>query len=702
MPVARLGGRLRFLLREFHKAFDQDAEAFPEISEALRKLEEAVSVDLPPSQKRRRGRDRTVGADLAAYIKRLRNQLQYAKRSRAALKATLSTLKTAKDREHSNRTAAAFAAKIALASPGSSARSFAAALSDLIGTGSGSCSRRTIARVRDAFTFVCKDLYYSRVEQRVRDALAASAFALAAAPAPALNVVVLHYHDEATLRLRSANDVTGAPSRGRASKILQHSVWIYLTASEQKLAFPTELVALANKSAVVLARALFEVLQAASSRLAKGATASSDSPRIWLTHVLVGDGIPTNEAAARILLAWAERDLRSVVYLLFVTKCASHQTNLAIGAAVTGVPALCACENTAALVNQPDALERRKLHADEKGHPHRSVCGVIVRLFKYLINYYYDEFLMSLRTLVGKLEFGMASDPAALTKWSGMAELYGESVIPPMLLRYLNKGLDVWAHATASAPAASAPAAAEVPESHDEVRAALVETLRRRLLVVDEHPTLTRFFTFKGHIDALLLLSFMGVAPAVFKLGTVKALLKNSSRLRSVLAFLDLPSTPQYLRRTALALDVLDHTHRICGQVYARGDGDPLLVRIARGGVVDALDADLASTFRRMHLDASLDVGAAVILLLQVAIDTFVRFQQYERYPCLAYKLCRKYCEHWRVNCLDFLSVADEELDTGFSLKLKRCCRLGKRSRNALSHISSFVVHELEPQNPEN
>ena len=192
----------------------------------------------------------------------------------------------------------------------------------------------------------------------------------------------------------------------------------------------------------------------------------------------------------------------------------------------------------------------------------------------------------------------------------------------------------------------------------------LLEVLRNRLLVVDEHPTLSRFFTFRKHIQALLLLSFLGISSDIFKLSTTKPLEKTSKRLRSVFAFLSLPSTPQYLRRTSLVLGMLDHTHRLCADLHK--PGEPLLVRLAKGEVMDAWDKDLSVLLRRLRLDPDLDVAALVTLVLLVSIDVHLRFGQYQAYPYKCWELCRSYNEHWRRSCMEFLCVPDEQLDAGF------------------------------------
>ena len=58
----------------------------------------------------------------------------------------------------------------------------------------------------------------------------------------------------------------------------------------------------------------------------------------WFAHILVGDGVATNEAAARIVLAELKRRPLEggFRYVMLVVKCANHQANLAIGSAVGG------------------------------------------------------------------------------------------------------------------------------------------------------------------------------------------------------------------------------------------------------------------------------------------------------------------------------------------------------------------------------
>ena len=66
---------------------------------------------------------------------------------------------------------------------------------------------------------------------------------------------------------------------------------------------PTELEALADKIAVAIATSILGALRTAAE--ASHAASKCAFAGSWLFHVLVGDGVSTNEAAARRVLAAA-------------------------------------------------------------------------------------------------------------------------------------------------------------------------------------------------------------------------------------------------------------------------------------------------------------------------------------------------------------------------------------------------------------
>ena len=94
---------------------------------------------------------------------------------------------------------------------------------------------------------------------------------------------------------------------------------------------------------------------------------------------------------------------------------------------------------------------------------------------------------------------------------------------------------------------------------------------------------------------------------------------RNRNRVTKVSAFLKDPGSMQYLRRTSLALNLTSHVQNVCAQL--RDDVEPLLVRLAKGEVHDIVCNDLKRVLLALHLDASLDVNAAVALLFGTAIE---------------------------------------------------------------------------------
>ena len=105
-----------------------------------------------------------------------------------------------------------------------------------------------------------------------------------------------------------------SPSRGRSSKVQQNVIKLFVDGRESVI--PTEIDALADKTAATLATTFELILRALAlsifpaaidrqpqaPRFDAGEQPQSPTP-IWFTHVLVGDGIATNEAAAKLLLA---------------------------------------------------------------------------------------------------------------------------------------------------------------------------------------------------------------------------------------------------------------------------------------------------------------------------------------------------------------------------------------------------------------
>ena len=98
---------------------------------------------------------------------------------------------------------------------------------------------------------------------------------------------------------------------------------------------PTELEALGDKSTNTLATSLEGALRGA---LRGVLPTNTRGPEIWLVHFLIGDAIPTNDSAARVL--WASVQQRPlgerIRYFLGVIKCMTHQTGLSAKSGLIG------------------------------------------------------------------------------------------------------------------------------------------------------------------------------------------------------------------------------------------------------------------------------------------------------------------------------------------------------------------------------
>jgi len=716
MPYS-VGRHLRGLLVKLHACVDGEATQYPGVAAALRALDAAVLEALPPWRVKRA----VAGRPHADPLRHRQNALNYARRAVSKLKARLRALETGKRRAQGSPLTPAFLAKVGLSSPATSARGFHRTWTELVGRGASGVSRSSITFIRDAFVGVVKDMATERLTalavaaqrdrraaegapgaaqralqaakgapraapralraakgapEAAQRALQAAEGAPGAAPcalraaegapeaaqralqaaegapraapgAPAFAAVaLLHIHDEAALRLRSSTD-QAAQSRSRSSMVQQHVVSAHIGGG-RSISVPTEMDALERKTADVLATSLDGVLRPCAEAIGRGLASSSwsglESVASWLVHILVGDGIGTNEAAAKRLLAGVQQAPLSggLRYFVLVVRCASHQANLAVASAVSGRAALCGEENAAVAPGlQP---QEHRVAAGKKKAPHRNLCGAAVRLFKYLVSDYYEDFVANLRAKVERLE-ALPVRHEAHQIAVRLARLYGEEVFPPGLLRILNAGVGSWGTCLEGGHTLAA------------AREQLFHLLRQRVLVVDEHPTLTRMFTFAGHVHGMLLLTFLDLGDLV-KVVRVQPRERSQKRIASVRAFLADAATAQYLRRASLAMQMTAHVHNICGQLHA--PKLPLLVRLCQGEVRAVVGSDLARLLRNLHLDPDLDVAAATSLLLGVAAELVLRFREYEAYPFRLCLLCKAFSGSYIQHCVDFFEDAGQ------------------------------------------
>ena len=142
-------------------------------------------------------------------------------------------------------------------------------------------------------------------------ALAAASRSATGGPPVFLSIQLTHVQDEAEIPLLSSDPSCrlGLPRQSRTSKVQMHVVKLSVIGRCWHL--PRELEALSDKIAATLATSFERLLLMLLSNVVPTVSATGGSthfqrrPDIWLVHRIIGDAIPRNLAAAKILWALA-------------------------------------------------------------------------------------------------------------------------------------------------------------------------------------------------------------------------------------------------------------------------------------------------------------------------------------------------------------------------------------------------------------
>ena len=662
----------------------------PKTTEALQSLRAAVEEEMPvrrtkhavatlPTRKRKRAYVRCVDTP----GNRERKHEQRARRlagDNEKLRAKLASHTAAKAGGHF--VAPDWMVRVFLSTPSANARGLAKAFTEVVGMDAPTISRQSISRIRDAWVEMYKPMVYKIGADRV-------AAAEAIARRLRIDFVPVFFQqvqDEADIKLRSELEKAfRILSRSRASKVQQSACTLF--DMHGSLDFPTELEALGDKTAATLATSFERLLRLVASMVISPATcddaprpaprgsallpAAQAAPDIWLIHILVGDGIATNNAAAKRLWACVcDRSLGPRIrYLLVVIVCGTHQAGLAAKSAVVGRAA---------------AVARGKLHVD--------IIGVSVRLYKYLINDYYEEFVFSVNEWVVRdlvvlpATSGDASSHARTVK---MQTLYTEHVLPRTMLALWNNGLDRLEHVVL--------AGQDPKEERPRLVRGFVQWIVQHLLHVDSAPTLSRFFTCRDALDRMFTMMLLGMVTHALQVRKVKPRKESQKRLTSVLNFFKHGEAADLLRRTALGFQLTAGIEALVSEVPKEGR-DPLIVRLNKNAAVNIVQKRLRRIVASMAAgdDPDLDVGAAAGVLFAVAMELILRMQRFKQYPLA---LCRLSKSHFPTEKMkhisEFLHASTEELDVGCGMQIhKRAWECGGE-REATDWLLSDPVQAM-------
>ena len=123
-------------------------------------------------------------------------------------------------------------------------------------------------------------------------------------------------------------------------------------------------------------------------------------------------------------------------------------------------------------------------------------------------------------TSLGDLE-----DAEAIAATTALETLYTQHVFPQGMLDLWNNGLGAMRHRLKPG--------GDPVEERPRVVNLLVQWIVGHLLHVDSHPTLTRFFTFRGCTDRMLTMSLIDMPRHAFKVRSIKPRKENQKRRSS-------------------------------------------------------------------------------------------------------------------------------------------------------------------------
>ena len=416
----------------------------------------------------------------------------------------------------------------------------------------------------------------------------------------------------------SAGVSTETLTRG-ASKVQLHVVRLQIGASD--LEIPTELEPLGDKQAGTLATSS----EGVTRRVLEGVLPTQEltaGPEIWIFHMLFGDAIPTNDAAAKILWALMQHCpwlVKGVRFFLLVVKCMVHQTGLSARSAVIG---------TAASVGG--------------GELYKEITGVTSRLFKFLIKDYYEEFATNTsQWFSDDLEVVKESEAERIHLDRGqvvdaklLQDLYTKHVVPDEMVELWNIGVGN------GKPTHKVPNDADPGALRPVLVKRFTDFTAKTCLRVDEHPTITRFFTFRECCDTALTMDLIGMPPKVIKLMKTKPREENQKRMKMVQKFFADPEGKQVLRRTALVFQLVGGLEALAATNPKQQEGTPPIVRFVKGEGQDILCDRLRRLFGVLANDPLLKIGPAIGTLLATGADLMLRFEKLKEFPFVLVRLC--------------------------------------------------------------
>lgn len=143
---------------------------------------------------------------------------------------------------------------------------------------------------------------------------------------------------------------------------------------------------------------------------------------------------------------------------------------------------------------------------------------------------------------------------------------------------------------------------------------------------VDEHPTQSRFWSFREAICRLLAMHVLKFPPNALRLRSVRPRKENQARMARVLGLFADTSSPQALRQACLCLQLTGAAQSFTAQTD-KGDpsAPPMSARLSQAAGHSLVRDTLSSILVRLYMDPALDVGAVCGSLFCTACDLLLR-----------------------------------------------------------------------------
>ena len=573
----------------------------------------------------------------------------------------------------SGRIAHLWFVRVGLAEPTVLAQSLSNFCRDFPRRETNSISPSYVSTVRDVFAELTKRFTYQQIEAIALE----SSTRASASNEHCGSFVIPHTQDEVAMRLRSRDPavdlalgvvdrVLARVVRSRSSKI-QNDV-IVLHHQGLSVRVLTELQALREKTADTVTVALLNSIRLTLQAIARGLV---QTPRAAeqrrVIHILTGDGINTNAAAARRMFHALRTEYKGsaspIRYFFLVFVCNSHTANLAVQVAIVG-----------------DWISKPIDNCD--------LVGTCVRWFKYLLHDYAEDFALSLKLYIHDhlRTVSTATRAADQKQTADWHILYGPDVLPSEVVDFFDGGISSMEHILKGSEGRAL-------ACH---KAFLL--LNKFLLKVEEKPTPTRFWLFAKCVWALLLLHLLGIGQLAFQAVGVDPGVENSKRMTRFGRWFTTSSAAQQLRRAALCLRLTIRAVSISSQKTTESSHRAsILVRLGQAEVQRKVSADLSEHLRHLPLDPILDQELAVPQLFLTAGHLCMRYEAFKLYPTALWTLTSKFNPEGYIAAIEsFLAMDFPQLDVGYSAELQYDARACENYAESIRYmVSSQVQTEL-------